>query len=659
MKTKNIAKVVTNFQALAADSFVMLNLWTKFGIPQSWIKRNFLGWSFAWLDDQNERHPLRSWVPFEGQTNEKWLPALHDVRPIQGTSWFHFDPERKARYQVAPVFGTPENPQVDLTLAVQSDTVDVNGSCGDYLDIATNFGLPSTQWAARKVPKDASGRPSKTALLTSVAEINNPIRIRMAGNILPTLRGFFQKAHDIGGKLVGGVYEFTDKEVRGWAIDLAKSKGGGMGEFTNEELDRLAVILSTAGDNDAENAETRAMLHGVSKEVWDRFVASGHIGHNKFWILLDQNGKPIEVLTGSTNFTPTGLCGQANLMWIIKDARVAAKFLEYWNMLREDTEKNNSRQGPDLREFCHQKFEFEFEDGTTLVLFFSPNTTKASKKEDDLPIDLAFIRDEILPHVEESMLFAFFQPGKRSLINLILAKAKENQNLVTRGVVSSNMAMPDATELFHRNGDDPVIVPATAFNNDFGDFERELLALGFAIIHLKMFVFDMFGLRPVVMGGSHNGGIHASDFNDENMEIWIGNRVLAIKVGVYILSLYRHFRERYMMAKQASAFSGFLKRDSSWIDAAEWTPGTAKCREKALFAGAMTEFNDPAYAVKGEASDGSGIGDDGNAGTDKGKDKPAPSKGGHRGRRTAEVGTAVTKKPSSARGSRKPGRGRH
>jgi hypothetical protein len=81
--------VVTHFQALASDNLVMLNIWTKNGIPDSWLKRNFLGWSFAWLDEKGQRNPLRSWIPFEGQTNADWQPASHDVRPVQGSSWFH------------------------------------------------------------------------------------------------------------------------------------------------------------------------------------------------------------------------------------------------------------------------------------------------------------------------------------------------------------------------------------------------------------------------------------------------------------------------------------------------------------------------------------------------------------------------------------------
>jgi hypothetical protein len=303
--------------------------------------------------------------------------------------------------------------------------------------------------------------------------------------------------------------------------------------------------------------------------------------------------------------------------------------LKYWNQLREDTEHDESRQGPDLRAFCHQKFEFEFDDGTKLVLFFSPNTPNESRGG-ELPIDLAYVANELLPGVVESIFFAFFMPGHPSLIDLLLARAKEDQNLVVRGVVSSPASMPNVTQLFHRNGDEPVMVPASAFTEDFGDFEKELLRLGIAIIHLKMLVFDAFGKRPVVVGGSHNGGERASTYNDENMQIFIGNRELAIKVAVYILSLYRHYRERYVMSQQGSAFKGFLKRDSTWLDPNAWEAGTAKCRMAALMAGALELLDDPAYAVQGASSDGDGItgGAQANEGTKDAGGEQAPKDAG-------------------------------
>ena len=114
-------------------------------------------------------------IPFEGQTNADWQPASHDVRPVQGSSWFHYDPQLKAQYQVSPVFGTPDKPQVDLTEAVVSNVVEVNGDCGKYLNIASNRGsLLTTQWAARTAPKDSKGGPSKTWIRQAVGEPSNP-----------------------------------------------------------------------------------------------------------------------------------------------------------------------------------------------------------------------------------------------------------------------------------------------------------------------------------------------------------------------------------------------------------------------------------------------------------------------------------------------------
>ena len=48
------------------------------------------------------------------------------------------------------------------------------------------------------------------------------------------------------------------------------------------------------------------------------FNNSAHIGHNKFAVLLDRNGKPIVVWSGSTNWTKTGLCAQSNNTIIVE-----------------------------------------------------------------------------------------------------------------------------------------------------------------------------------------------------------------------------------------------------------------------------------------------------------------------------------------------------
>ena len=50
----------------------------------------------------------------------------------------------------------------------------------------------------------------------------------------------------------------------------------------------------------------------------------------------DQPGKPMTVWTGSTNWTPTGLCTQVNNGLLIEDAAIAGEvYLDQWNRLRK------------------------------------------------------------------------------------------------------------------------------------------------------------------------------------------------------------------------------------------------------------------------------------------------------------------------------------
>jgi membrane protein required for colicin V production len=55
-----------------------------------------------------------------------------------------------------------------------------------------------------------------------------------------------------------------------------------------------------------------AMLAIMLVLVFDRIVPQGHFAHDKFVVVCDANRKPLRVLTGSTNWTFTGLCTQAN-----------------------------------------------------------------------------------------------------------------------------------------------------------------------------------------------------------------------------------------------------------------------------------------------------------------------------------------------------------
>ncbi len=58
--------------------------------------------------------------------------------------------------------------------------------------------------------------------------------------------------------------------------------------------------------------------------------------HNKFLIYVDASGVPQAVLTGSCNWTATGMCAQTNNSIVIQDKLVAARYMAYWKKLQAD-----------------------------------------------------------------------------------------------------------------------------------------------------------------------------------------------------------------------------------------------------------------------------------------------------------------------------------
>ena len=75
----------------------------------------------------------------------------------------------------------------------------------------------------------------------------------------------------------------------------------------------------------------------------DRILGKGSIPHNKFMV-LSQNNAPVAVLTGSTNWTSTGLCTQTNNALVIDSPVVAQHYMAYWNTLKADCDAAHGNQ---------------------------------------------------------------------------------------------------------------------------------------------------------------------------------------------------------------------------------------------------------------------------------------------------------------------------
>ena len=515
-------------------------------------------------DSSNPWTPLPAWVGFVGQSNPAWTPKTTEFWPIQKFEWKDLTAKRGSTYsyRIVPVSGDP-NSQAVLTLhtdsALLAGPATLTPQRGSFSSFF-NRGILSTQFLSHAVPAGPSGAPNYKVLTDRIDQPGDPLRTALAGQILEGLESLLVKAQQEGGAVFAALYELTDPELV---------------QVLLQNKDKLHLILSNTGKDDTENKPARQSLHDSGADITDRFVPSGHIGHNKFMIYADPQGTPQSVLLGSTNWTDTAICAQANNTLIAQNAELAQTYMTYWQRLKDDTDQAQSKQGPALRDADAQPaaVDIKIDDGLA-TLWFSPNTPHARQSHpaagEATPPDLQQVFD-LMDAAKQAILFLVFEPGSPSIVDKAAAAANNRADLFVRGAATDPKAVQNYdTVLIHRAGDEPVqVVAATAITDQFSFWQQELLKAGpeaHAIIHDKIIVIDPMSDDCVVITGSHNLGYRASYNNDENLLIVRGHKALAQAYAVHVMDIYDHYRFRYVIQKQKEqAFSG-LEPDDTWQD---------------------------------------------------------------------------------------------
>src|SRR5205814_36589 len=214
------------------------------------------------------------------------------------------------------------------------------------------------------------------------------------------------------------------------------------------------------------------------------------------------------VLSGSTNWTSTGLCTQTNNALIINSSEVAKRYIDCWNAIKADVEAADGDQ---------KKLQ-----SSTQRAFNRTNNKNSINSPIKLPGGVTVVG----------------QPGKPKKKGAKLPSAKPDFRAVPAGAINDNDA--------------------------FGAWEAEMAKFGFAIIHNKIVVVDPFSDNCTVVTGSHNLGFRASHNNDENMVIIRGHRGLAEAYACHVLDLYDHYAFRLLLKQHPEIFGRPLQPDDTW-----------------------------------------------------------------------------------------------
>ncbi|HLJ90878.1 MAG TPA: phospholipase D-like domain-containing protein [Candidatus Angelobacter sp.] len=586
--------------------------------------------------------------------------------PIQRYMWWDYTVKigDTVQYRVVPVIGSKSNLKLADNLASDfTPEMTISGQCTDHLSAYFNKGIVATQWVSRDLLKNA-----QDSLKTVISKPNDPLRNELSGLLRPQILNLLSEAKKNKGKIFAALYELNDPEL----LD-------GLTAFGDDCNLILANGAFKPPDND-ENKAVRAKLKNKIR-VYDRLVTGNHFAHNKFVVFCDADGKPQKVLTGSTNWTMTGLCTQANNGLIIDDAAVAQDFLDAWNryhLAGNDYPDSLAASNSELKSFQV--------DGSKVTPWFVP--TRHTE-------DMDYAR-KLINAAKDGILFLFFNPGgfeppdqrdKWTLLQEILFRHHEegnayyNPNLYLKGVV--NQEIPYLTEgqaptkgqkppdahmdptapvhpvALYTGGIEPpdkltqdLVVPL-AIKQKFSTWQQEDLGSG-VHIHSKVIVLDPFGENPVVMTGSHNLGVKASSKNDDNLVIIEGNRPLAAAYAVNIIAIFQNYHWNSYANKHAQN----PKDPKTWHglqDNDTWQQGYMtgeKLAELNFWFGKEDAQAQPAVAVRAAAA-GAGAGGSFTTVPQSSSAPPVQHRATvHRAAHTASTGVHTRSRQSGATGGR-------
>jgi phosphatidylserine/phosphatidylglycerophosphate/cardiolipin synthase-like enzyme len=501
---------------------------------------------------------LPTWMGFAGTTWKKGERKPSTAWPVQKFTWVDYSPRdgETVQYRVVPMVGKAGALRRRDDLASKwTAEIEVTPRVSKTFSCYFNRGIVAAQWVQRLLGPSLSVSARRKKLDEVIVDLENPIpRNILSGMLRDGLRTLLQDAKAKKRKVEAALFELTDEELIG---DLAALGA------------KARVVLADGSTNDGsdENAEARPRLVENGVEVHDRMTKKKYLAHNKMLVVYD--GKtPRWTWTGSLNWTPSGLCTQANNAVLIDNRDIATHFAKQIDLLAKA--KNLS---PKTLAAANSKPKIVKAGDYGVRVWFTRTVGQVDLKDATALIDKA----------KEGALFLMFMTGmKDSLLKAVLDHQKDDDFFI-HGVISQQPPERVAKKVASKKKltREEAIANQVAFvnRNERVRFAPDLLLPmarekateqwfdefvkkngAHAIVHSKIVVLDPFGAKPVVITGSHNMGIAASKKNDENLVVIEGDSALAAAYAVNILSIYNNYRWRFRL-NEGTKFAGLYDHD--------------------------------------------------------------------------------------------------
>ncbi|MCX7078288.1 MAG: phospholipase D-like domain-containing protein [Pseudomonas sp.] len=460
--------------------------------------------------------------PGKAHTFPQYHATPSDIAPLQKFRWADYavNPGTTIHYRVYPAYGSADAPQLGEALEV---TVTADNGQPQGQRVIFNRAVAASQAFSRKF-----------ADLDVLLSANKKPRQWLENGLLEELLGFIERAVDGQWALDIAIYEYQLQSIID-AVNAAFARGV------------KVRVLYHAQPGDGDTAMNEASLEKIPAAS-KRGRVTHNIFHDKFIVLsqLNPTGEyaPEAVLCGSTNFTSNGVYRQANVVHVLDNARVGLSYLQVFEQIWDAPADVGA-----TRKWLTQNNPMD--PAQTLFAGFSPRSGEGDLHE--------FV--DIINAAKKDVLFvtAFALPDE--ILNALLGQPHDD--VLRYGLQNT------ASRITGFHADRTAEFAATALlNTGLEGWLKEGLKgqKGNLLVHLKAIVIDFTSDSPVIISGSHNLSVNASEGNDENFLIMRGDTDLADRYGLELLRFYEHYRFRYFAKQLALKQVQPLAVDNSWSD---------------------------------------------------------------------------------------------
>jgi phosphatidylserine/phosphatidylglycerophosphate/cardiolipin synthase-like enzyme len=482
------------------------------------------------------------------------------LAPVQSFSWGDYTPRPGVRYRYR-VLALGGAPGALTELAFVEAEIDCPTTTPSGHAINFNRGAVAAQEYARRFNNQ---HPESVA--------NGEALTWLTRGLLESALAFVRRATGAGMSLHVAIYEARYPPILN-ELKVARDRG----------VDVHVVFDAkdnASGDDEAfpreENLSHLDDAGLLASGCTQRTANPSYIAHNKF-IVLSNNGVAQAVWTGSTNWSLNGFMGQLNAAHVVDSASLAAKYLDYWNLLAGNPTGQHLR--PNVATLSPVPAAAV---NPSLVPVFSPQTGRAAL---DHYISLATGAKAVM------VTFAF--SIDTSFADVLKVDDDSLRYVLMDGIKGNNLQKAKIAQAVKEMRASPatqVAIGAYVRENALDNWLVEtsnMMATHVQFVHTKFLIIDPLGAQPVVVTGSANFSEPSCNENDENMLIVAGDPDVAdVYLGEFMRT-YAHYA--YRDAREAARLAGHDFALRPLAETPAWTgpyyqAGNFKRRQREYFA---------------------------------------------------------------------------